>query len=124
MCWSRSGDIWPARYIHADTHVKAGYAYSGAATGTAGQPWNGADRAPGAERARLLHDQRTVPRENRAGGVRDARGAVRGSGVWRGGDHRARPGEEARALLTPGAAPRLIVIAGPNRAGKKSSPPD
>src|SRR6266567_5538004 len=105
---SRAGDILPDRYIHTDTHVKAGYAYSGAATGPAGEARNGADRAPGAEQARLLDDQRTVPREDRAGGVCDARGALRDSGVWRRGDPGARPGEEACALLTPGAAPQVV----------------
>jgi hypothetical protein len=32
--------------------------------------------------------------------------------VWRRGDHLARPGEEAGALLTSGASPSVIVIAG------------
>ena len=38
--------------------------------------------------------QRALPREDRAGRVRDARCAVRGSGLWSRGDPRARPGKK------------------------------
>src|SRR5439155_335468 len=83
----------------------AGYGYSSAATGPAGEARYGADRAPSTEPARLLDDQRAVPRENRAGGVCDARRAVPGPGLWGWGDPRARRGTEADARLTAIASP-------------------
>src|SRR6266853_1343879 len=112
MFLSRAGDILPDRYIPRRPHARAGYGHSGATTGRAGEARYGADRAPSAERAWLLDHQRAVPRENRAGGVRNARGAVRGSGVWRRGNPRARPGEKTRALLTLNVRP--CVVPGPN----------
>src|SRR5437870_11955475 len=101
MLLSRAGDILPETGIFMPTHVRACYGHSGAVTGPATEARYGADRAPSAERARLLDHQRAVPREDRAGGVCYARGAVRGPGVWRRGNPRARPGEETRTLLTP-----------------------
>src|SRR6267378_3201388 len=101
----------------------AAHGYPGATTGTAGEAPHGPDRAPGAERARLLHHQCVVPPEDGAGGVRDARGAVRGSGVWRGGDPRARPGKKAAAVLTSRAAPE-VVAAAHNGASEDGSAPD
>src|SRR3989442_10127628 len=109
MLSSRAGDIWPATDIFMPTHVRTGYGHSGAITGPAGEARYGADRAPSTERARLLDHQRAVPREDRAGRVRDARGAVRGSGLWSRGDPRARPGKEAGAHLTSRAAPQVLV---------------
>src|SRR5437867_485781 len=97
---SRAGDIWPATDIFMPTHVRTGYGHSGATTGPATEARYAADRAQSAERARLLDDQRAVPREDRAGRVCDARGAVRGTGVCGGGDPRARPGKKTSALLT------------------------
>src|SRR5437016_12604267 len=91
------------------THVRTGYGHSGATTGPVTEARYGADRAPIAERARLLDDQRAVPREDRAGRVCDARGAVRGAGVCGGGDPRARPGKKASALLTSRAAPEVAA---------------
>src|SRR6266571_6274108 len=102
---SRAGDICPGSYIFIATHARGGYGHSGATTGLAGDAWDGPDRAPSAERARLLNHQRAVPREDRAGRVCDARGAVRGSGLWGGGDPRARSGKEADAFLTSSDAP-------------------
>src|SRR5438309_7778044 len=103
---SRAGDILPATDIFMPTHVRTGYGHSGATTGPATEARYGADRAPSAERARLLDDQRAVPREDRAGRVCDARGAVPGAGVCGGGDPRARPGKKASALLTSRALAR------------------
>src|SRR5256885_7956853 len=106
MLSSRAGDIWPATDIFMPTHVRTGYGHSGATTGPATEARHGADRAPSAERARLLDDQRAVPREDGAGRVCDARGTMRCSRVWRGGDPRARPGEEAGARFAPPGAAR------------------
>src|SRR2546426_9763338 len=100
MPLSRSGDILPETDIFISTHVRAGYGHSGAATGPTRETRYGPDRAPSAERARLLDHQRAVPREDGTCGVRDARGAVRGSGVCGGGDPRVRLGEEAGTLLS------------------------
>src|SRR2546426_8549514 len=102
---SRAGDIWPERYIDADLHDRPGYGRSGATTGPVREAQDGADRAPSAERARLLDHQRAVPWEDGASRVCDPRRAVRGSGLRRGGDPRARPGKEAGALLTSCVAP-------------------
>src|SRR6266571_459447 len=102
---SRAGDIFPETYIFMTTHARAGYDHSGTATGPAREARYGADRAPSAQRARVLDHQRAVPREDRAGRVCDARGAVRGSGLWGGGDPRARSGKEADAFLTSSDAP-------------------
>src|SRR6266581_6360079 len=51
--------------------------HSGAATGPTREARYGADRAPSAQRTRLLDHQRALPREDGAGGVCDARRAVR-----------------------------------------------
>src|SRR5256885_7913843 len=121
MLSSRAGDIWPATDIFMPTHVRTGYGHSGATTGPATEARYGADRAPSAERARLLDHQRAVPREDRAGRVCDARGAVRGFGVRGGGHLRTRPGEEAGALLTSlGAVPEISVIARQSRLRRSS----
>src|SRR6266581_5136747 len=105
ICLCQGLAIYGRTDIFTSTHVRAGYGHSGAATGATGEARDGADRAPSAERARLLDHQRAVPREDRAGRVCDARGAVRGSGLWGGGDPRARSGKEADAFLTSSDAP-------------------